>query len=131
MARILVIDDEPDVRLVIQEALASAGHEVVVAANGVEGLRAQHALPAQIALVDLFMPEKEGVETIQDFRRQFPEVKLIAMSGGGRSLDGGFYLSAVSQLGASAVLRKPFDCAALLGVIERLLGDPSEPDAPP
>src|SRR5262245_52129811 len=64
MARVLVIDDEPDVRAVIQEMLEAGGHQAVLAANGVEGLEAHHRLPADVVVTDLFMPEKEGFETI-------------------------------------------------------------------
>ncbi len=124
MARVLVIDDDPDVRAVTSELLASAGHEVLVAANGLEGLEAQRRCPADVALVDLFMPEKEGFETIQDFKREFPGVKIIAMSGGGRAIESTRYLSAASALGVGAVLRKPFAAAALLGEIDRLLRSP-------
>lgn len=121
MARILIIDDDADVRAVTQEILESAGHEVVCAENGLAGLEAQRRRPADLAVVDLFMPEKEGVETIQDLRRQFPGVKIVAMSGGGRSIDSGRYLATASRLGAGAVLSKPFDARALLGAIDRLL----------
>ena len=124
MARILIIDDDADVRMVTQDILESAGHEVDCAANGLEGLGAQRRSPCDVAVVDLFMPEKEGVETIQDLKREFPRLKIVAMSGGGRSIHSARYLETASKLGAGAVLTKPFDAPTLLSAIDRLLHGP-------
>lgn len=82
MARILIIDDNDDLRTVICGVLESAGHEVVQAADGVQGIELQRRSPVDLAITDILMPEKEGVETIRDLAREFPALRIIAMSGG-------------------------------------------------
>jgi len=121
MARILVIDDEPDIRTLLNDVLTGEGHAVEVAADGREGLAAQRARPANLVITDIFMPEKEGIETIIELQRDFPAIKVIAMSGGGnraRSLD---YLPTASQFGAVRTLPKPFDIDVMLALVRELL----------
>ena len=114
MARILVIDDEADLRELLDQTLRSLGHSVVLATNGKEGLKLHRANPVQLVITDIFMPEKEGLETIRDFRREFPGVVLIAMSGR-PDLANALFLA--QQLGAYRVLEKPFDRQDLLAAI--------------
>ncbi len=121
MARILVIDDDPDVRTLTQDMLEDAGHEVALAANGVEGIEVYRRQPADVVITDLYMPDKEGIETIAELTRAYPGVRIIAMSGGGRSRSSDLYLATASALGVGAVLRKPFDRAALLAAVDRSL----------
>src|SRR5688572_234064 len=85
MQRILVIDDDEQVRALLYEILDRAGFKVVEATNGVEGLKLYRAQPADLVITDLIMPEKEGVETILELRREFPDVRVVAISGGGRN----------------------------------------------
>jgi DNA-binding NtrC family response regulator len=121
MARILVIDDEPDIRTLLNDVLTGEGHEVEVAADGREGLAAQRARPADLIITDIFMPVQEGIETIIELQRDFPAIKVIAMSGGGnraRSLD---YLPTASQFGAVRTLPKPFDIDVMLALVRELL----------
>jgi YesN/AraC family two-component response regulator len=120
MAKILLIEDEPLVRLGLAKLLEVAGHKVTEAENGVAGVEAYAAARPDLVLTDVVMPEKEGLETIVDLRRRFPEVKIIAMSGGGRF---GNYslLEYAAALGAHGALRKPFDGIELLGMIDALL----------
>ena len=121
MARILVIDDDADLREVMRETLVSSGHEVVLASDGIQGLRLQRDRPADLVITDIFMPDKEGIETIRELRQEFPKVKIIAMSGGGIHVRKPGYLSTASELGADIVLRKPFDQAVLLDSIVTVL----------
>ena len=81
MARILVIDDEADMRGLLEETLQSAGHEVSLAADGEEGMKRFRARPADLVITDLYMPGQEGLETIMQLRREFPSVAIMAMSG--------------------------------------------------
>lgn len=120
MSRILVIDDEEDVRALALEALASAGHEVILAADGVQGLKLQRERPADVVITDLLMPEKEGIETILDLKREFPNVKIIAISGGGKAVNKLSYLSLAGDLGADLVLTKPFDIQFLLKAVQEV-----------
>jgi CheY-like chemotaxis protein len=118
MSRVLVMDDEADTRMLIEEILESAGHEVVLAADGLEGMRQYHAAPFDLALVDLFMPNREGLETIKELKRQSPDFPIIAMSGDALALP---LLSVARRLGATEVLQKPFLPEELLVAIKHAL----------
>jgi CheY-like chemotaxis protein len=82
MATILVIDDDATVRLSAKMALEDAGHHVEDAANGAEGMFRLHANPVDLVVTDIFMPEKEGLETIDEIKQKYPGTKIIAISGG-------------------------------------------------
>jgi CheY-like chemotaxis protein len=116
MARILVVDDDHDICEVLAMGLKHAGHEVRVAADGASALR-----PFDLIITDIFMPGKEGIETIMEIRRDFPAVKVVAMSGGGRTGDLHYLRDAVA-LGAVRTLRKPFGRAELLDAVRAALG---------
>jgi CheY-like chemotaxis protein len=118
MSRVLVMDDEADARIFIEEILKSAGHEVVLAADGLEGMRQYHSTAVDLALVDLFMPNREGLETIKELKQQFPDFPIIAMSGNSLALP---LLSVAQRLGATEVLQKPFLPEELLEAIKRVL----------
>jgi CheY-like chemotaxis protein len=121
VARVLVIDDDADIRALLETALALAGHEVVLAADGAEGVERQRETPAHLILVDIFMPEKEGIETILELRQEFPRLPIIAMSGGGRAGNRDFLQQAL-QLGATRAIAKPFDHTTILKLIAEVLG---------
>ena len=109
---ILVIDDDPIYREVIRRMLTPLGLEILEAANGNEAIRIARERPISIALCDMFMPEKDGIETIRELRRIAP-MPIIAMSGSDQSgrLD---VLSIAEHLGAAQILRKPFTAANLV-----------------
>ena len=116
MARILIIEDEDPIRMSLQRLLEHAGYEVDVASDGEEGIGRHRRQPADLIITDLLMPEKEGLETIQEFRRNFPQVKIIAISGAGFK-----YLPMASEFGASRTFSKPLEYDELLEAIEELL----------
>jgi DNA-binding NtrC family response regulator len=120
MASILVVDDEEQMRTLLEMLLTRAGHEVVTASNGREGMQRYRARPMDLVITDLIMPEREGVETIIELARGYPLCKIIAMSGGGRvgSQD---YLPLAGSLGAHATLAKPFSNERLLKIIQEVL----------
>ncbi|HEY7490086.1 MAG TPA: response regulator [Candidatus Tectomicrobia bacterium] len=122
MARILVIDDEDQSRQMLQQALERAGYEVTTARDGSEGLRRFREAPTDLVITDILMPEKEGLETIMDLRREFPAVKIIAVSGGGRTGSLNF-LDIAKRLGARRTLQKPFGLREMLAVVHELLQD--------
>jgi CheY-like chemotaxis protein len=123
MARILVIDDEDDSRALVSQALESDGHEVIPATDGAQGLALQRKRPADLVITDIFMPEPDGIETIHQLKKDFPRLKVIAMSGGGRSSSMlQSVLTTASALGIDAFLRKPFDFATLLQSVRQVLG---------
>lgn len=120
MASILLIDDDDVVRSVVQRTLATMGHSVTAARDGVEGLALYQSAPADLVLTDLIMPGKEGLELIMELKKKNRAVKIIAMSGGGR-VDAVDYLKIALQLGAGRVLQKPFTIDELTAAIADLL----------
>ena len=120
MARILIIDDEEMVRMTLRQTLEKAGHEVREATNGREGVEMFQADPADLVITDIVMPEQEGVETIIKLRADYPDLKIIAVSGGGR-IGATDYLEYAKQYGAAHVFEKPFDRKALVAAVESTL----------
>jgi DNA-binding response OmpR family regulator len=130
MTKILVIDDDNGVRDFLRRALEGARYDVAEADNGERGLSRFRDSPADLVVTDILMPRKEGIETIVEFRRLYPAVKIIGISGGG---DTGFmdFLQAARQMGADEVLRKPFRARALVETVAGLLaGVTNEPRRP-
>ncbi len=120
MARILVIDDEQQARTLFFNLLERAGHEAIAVGDGEEGLRLMKQQTFDLVITDLVMPGKEGIETIIDLRGQYPGVKIIAISGGGR-LGPKNYLEAAAGLGADRTFAKPVKRDELLAAIDELL----------
>lgn len=114
---VLVVDDDPGVRDVIRSMLESSGYSVLLAANGKEAMRLLRTERADLILTDLVMPEQEGIETIKTLRREYPEIKVIAMSGA----FGGDYLRIAAYLGAHATLAKPIQMDKLLKLVGETL----------
>jgi len=114
--RILVVDDEPAMRDLLNELLADSGFKVSVASGGREAREYVHAEPVDLIITDLMMEEEEGIELIRSLRREYPELKIIAMSGA----FGSDLLTAARALGANATLAKPISQASLLRAIEAL-----------
>jgi DNA-binding NtrC family response regulator len=119
--RILVIDDEREIREMLRDLLRTQGYEVMTAANGTAAARLQQQQPADLVITDIFMPEKEGIETILELQTAWPGLKIIAISGGGGDYNVD-YLAAARHLGAVHSLSKPFDREALLSTVRQLLG---------
>ena len=120
MKTILVIDDDEQMRVALRNLLEGSGYEVINASDGEEGLRLYHERPTDLIITDLIMPQKEGIETIRELRQDFPDVKIIAISGGGRS-DPEVFLSFAKIFGAHRTIAKPFKREDLLNVIWDLL----------
>jgi DNA-binding NtrC family response regulator len=120
MACVLVVDDEPGVRALLRHVLEREGHAVIEAANGRRAMRALHGAPVDLVITDIIMPEQEGMETISEVRRLRPEIKIIAMSGGGRRLTMDF-LPLASRMGADLTLEKPFKPAFVAAAVADLL----------
>lgn len=121
MKRVLVIDDDTELREALAEALREAGFEVLEASDGTQGLEMQRARPADVVVSDLFMPGQEGMDTVFRLRAAHPATKIIVISGGiarGGTFD---FLPVAKAIGADLCLRKPFPVAQLLSAIGRLL----------
>jgi len=123
MAGVLVIDDNDDFRSLLRLALEREGFVVQTAANGLEGLALLKGWPADVLVTDIFMPGKEGIETISEVRKQFPGVRIVAMSGRPSATDFD-PLSIAAQLGAAKTLKKPFDIDELIDAVRRLAPTP-------
>jgi DNA-binding response OmpR family regulator len=120
MAKILVIDDDEAVCEVLELILSRHGHTVLRAANGEQGLDLFYNEEFDLVITDILMPEKEGVETIREMRQADPDVRIIAISGGG-SLRAEEYLVFAKKFGADATLVKPIDRAVLLTTVDSVL----------
>lgn len=120
MVNILVIDDEPLVLNVIENVLTLEGYSVVTASNGVHGMRALRNQSIDLVITDVFMPEKEGLETVFEMRGLYPDLPVIAMSGGGytKRIDP---LPCLEVAGACRTLTKPFRNAELTRCVAEVL----------
>ena len=121
--RVLVIEDNEDFRKLTLAWFQKYGIEVEGAANGTQGLARQRARPADVIITDIFMPKMEGIETIDEIRREFPEAKIIAMSGREplRNFD---VFRVARQVGAARTFNKPFRFEELIAAVRELTGSP-------
>lgn len=120
MTRILVIDDEEQIRKLLRQILEIAGYQVVDAPDGRAAAAMFRQEPADLIITDIFMPEMGGIETIHEIRRDFPQVKIIAISGGARG--GSFdFLPVAESFGARRTLKKPFARDELLKAVREVL----------
>ncbi len=106
MARILVIDDDEILLGILELALTAAGHAVTTAGDGLQAALLFRAEPFDVIVTDIMMPNREGIETVITLHRDFPEIGIIAMSGGASTSK--LYLGIVARLGAHRTLAKPF-----------------------
>jgi CheY-like chemotaxis protein len=121
VARILVIDDQPQIRDNCREALEEAGHTVTVAADGREGVRLYHRAPVDLVILDLYMPEQDGLATIRELLATTPDLPIIAMSGGGMMAQPTSFLNIARHLGAVRTFEKPIRLEELLAIVTDVL----------
>jgi CheY-like chemotaxis protein len=128
VALILVVDDDLAVRRALERVFLNRGHQVLLAADGGQGLRVWRERGADLVLLDIHMPGTNGIEVLVQLRGLAPRLPVIVMSGGYQTqkLD---LLGDAELLGASAVLRKPFTLEEIFSLVDRLCGDgiPSSP----
>ncbi len=120
MTNILIIDDEPQIRLVLRELFELEGYTVTEASNGSEGVALYHKKQTDLIITDLFMPDQEGLETIYKLKKEYPMIKIIAMSGGGGMGYPQSHLESARLLGAIATFAKPVRRETLLKTIRDL-----------
>jgi CheY-like chemotaxis protein len=126
MALVLVIDDEEDVRRVVEVMLKNAGHDAVQAVDGNDALRQFRRQHFELVICDVFMPDKEGIETLKELRELDPTVPIIMMSGeaptayfwGATHRD---YLAMAKALGATRTIEKPFKYSQLIRLVQECL----------
>ena len=119
MARVLVVDDEPQMRSLLCQALEMHGYLVDQASDGREALRCLADQPPDLLITDLIMPGMEGIETILTFHRRWPALPIIAISGGGR-IGPEDYLDMAVQMGASRAFAKPFRLEEIIAAANAL-----------
>lgn len=120
MGRILIIDDDTHILKMMKKMLERAGFDVEFALNGNEGIRAFKKTPADLVICDIIMPEKEGLETIREMKRLYPDLKILAMSGGGR-VSSKNYLNTACAFGATSTMGKPFSQKQLVSTVKELM----------
>lgn len=126
MARILIADDDPEMRATLRRILESGGHTVREAGDGHAAEQADHDLPADILLVDVHMPHCDGIETLRSFRKRARPAKIVMTSnGGGCRICQVDYLPMAQRLGADATLRKPYERDEVVQTLARLLPEPA------
>ena len=119
MALILLVDDDDNFRTMLRITLQRLGHQIKEAGDGNEALKLCQQEAFDAVMLDLIMPEKEGMETIVELRKQTPDVKIIAMSGGGR-LNAKDILLAAKAIGANQILAKPFSNESMVDALKAL-----------
>ncbi|NIP60338.1 MAG: response regulator [Gemmatimonadetes bacterium] len=122
MANIIIIDDEDVLRLTMRKILERVGHQVRDAGNGDEGIRLHRESPAELVITDLYMPGKEGIETIQELKDAEPDLPILAVSGGSAVMNAENTLADAELLGADAILPKPFSVDQLRDAVTELVG---------
>lgn len=123
MATILVVDDHKDSRELLEYILAEDGHEIVHAENGNEAIARYRARPADLVILDVFMPEKNGLDAMAEIRREFPAAKVVVVTAGW-NLGRRDPLTLATEAGADATIRKPIDPIGLRRTVETLLPQP-------
>src|SRR5438094_4456371 len=119
--RVIVIEDDEHFRSLTVRWLQSYGIEAEGAAHGARGLALQRERPADVIVTDIFMPEREGIETINDLRKEFPEAKIIAMSGRDPRMKFDVF-SVAREVGAARTFKKPFRFEELVAAVRELAG---------
>jgi CheY-like chemotaxis protein len=131
MQRILIVDDEGDVRDSIKSVLDLAGYSVRTAENAADALEQLEQVPIDVVITDIIMPKMNGVQAIESIRKAFPRVRIVAISGGGSfglaayqptAITTNAYLASAEKAGAHLVLTKPFEAEDLIEAVEKLLG---------
>ena len=123
MASILIVDDDLQIQKLLKQILEKEGHETMVAADGLEAMRKYKQKRPDLLITDIVMPKKEGIELIMELKQLEPDVKIIAMSGGGQ-VDAETYLAMANKLGAKATIGKPLDRKELLSKVKSALSSP-------
>ena len=119
MPRILIVEDDEELRLVLTRALARAGYQVIEAKSGVEALKLLRVEPPDVVLTDIVLPDEDGIGLIMKIRTGYPDIPVLAMSGG--VANSALYLDIARKLGARSILAKPFRAEQVLQALEEIL----------
>ena len=120
---ILIVDDDDQIRHLIRETLEQSGYHVTEAQDGQEALRQYRLAPSDLVIMATIMPDQDGLETTATLRREFPNVKVIAITGGSAVMGVVNFLDVAKMFGAHRALQKPFEMTTLLEAVEAELQD--------
>ena len=129
MAIVLVVDDDPTIRAIVTELLRDERHAIIEAADGDKALRVLDATPAELVVLDMLMPNRDGLETITEIRRRHPGVRILAISSGG-SMGVGNLLNMARVFGADETLAKPLSFVTFAETVNRLLQSSTTASSP-
>jgi CheY-like chemotaxis protein len=124
---ILIADDEQDICVLLEQWLTPLGHAVRTARSGSEALKRVAEHPVDLVVTDILMPEGDGLKLMEGLRQTCPAARVLAISGGGRFMDGREYLKIAQGLGAHAAIMKPFTRDQFLAAVGQALAKRSEP----
>lgn len=122
MYDILIVDDEPMIREGLKVALDMEGHKTATAADGNEAIKMVGLSKPQLIITDIIMPESDGIEVICNVKESNPDIKILAISGGGR-ISAKDHLKIAKQLGATGILAKPFSTEELICEINKIFAE--------
>ncbi|MCE2510116.1 MAG: response regulator [Alphaproteobacteria bacterium] len=120
MSKVLIIDDDQNIRTLLRVVHEAGGYTVTEAQDGNMGVREAQKNQPDLAIVDILMPEKEGIQTIHELKNSLTDARILAISGGGRKGEAGF-LQLAKKMGADEVLAKPFGVKELTETVQALL----------
>ena len=118
MPSVLIVDDEEAIRRLIRNTLEQAGYHVYEAADGKEGLSRYRQAPTDLVIMDILMPDQDGLESILTLRREFPKARIMAITGGSDMIGILNFLDVARMLGACRTLQKPFEMQQLLDAVQ-------------
>ncbi len=117
MPSVLIVDDDDQMRRLLRASMEQAGYEVSEGRSGREGLLRYRTAPVDLVVMDILMPDKDGLEAIIELRREFPDAKVIAMTGGNVKMNIPDFLDVAKLLGAKRTLQKPFSMTEFVAVV--------------
>lgn len=124
MSKILVVDDDAQMRTMISQMLEREGYTISTASNGKEAVTRYRQVNSDLVVLDILMPEMDGIEATMQLKREFPNIRILAMSGGRRALSPQFNLDSAMVLGVQGTLAKPFTREQLLRAVRLALDVP-------
>lgn len=121
MAKILIVEDDDQLRDMLTQMFEREEYEVVGSENGEEAIRVLRQSPVDLLVTDIIMPQIDGTRLIMEIRKEYPNLKIIAISGGSRHIDPQNPLHIAKKLGAKFTFTKPFRLSDLLGAVRKLV----------
>ncbi|MBC8207080.1 MAG: response regulator [Kiritimatiellales bacterium] len=125
MAHILIVDDEPAVRNVLEQILLPCGHTILSTGYGIIALKKLSETPFDLIITDIVMPDMSGIKLISEARTLYPKIKILAISGGGPHYNSETCVTVAREYGADNAMTKPILREKLIDMVDELLAKPS------